>query len=152
MQPTPEINSEYPGFLQQAGFYVLQIPSAWLSLFDVIFLIVLIPVMDRIIYPRLDATGWHLSLRMRILIGQCRSFGELSKQVLKGRSNVFGSIANEGNFCHKLLVGMVFAILSICTAGGLEMMRLHYYWKDNKEHIHYQCIGMSRCNRIQQLA
>ena len=50
---------------------------------------------------------------------------------------------------------MVFAVLSICTAGGLEMMRLHYYWKDNKEHIHYQCIGMSRygdhkCNRIER--
>ncbi len=47
----------------------IQIPSAWLSLFDVIFLIILLPVMDRVIYPRLDASGHNLSLRVRILIG-----------------------------------------------------------------------------------
>ena len=36
---------------------------------------------------------------------------------------------------------MAFAVLSICTAGGLEMIRLDRYWKGGKENIHWQCIG-----------
>ena len=48
---------------------MFQIPAAWLSLFDVIFLIILIPLMDRVIYPYLDRKGFVLSLRIRILVG-----------------------------------------------------------------------------------
>ena len=47
-----------------------QIPTAWLSLFDVIFLLVLLPLMDRLVYPALNRRGWILNIRKRIVIGQ----------------------------------------------------------------------------------
>ena len=42
---------------------------AWLSLVDVSFVLVLIPVMDRVFYPWLDRKGWSLSVFTRISIG-----------------------------------------------------------------------------------
>ena len=42
---------------------------AWLSLVDVVFVLVLIPVMDRVLYPWLDRKGWGLSVFTRISIG-----------------------------------------------------------------------------------
>ena len=61
--------------------------------------------MDRVIYPRLDRSGHHLSLRCRIFIG------------------------------------MVFAVLSVTTAGALEAYRLSVYWKNGTEHVYHQNIG-----------
>ncbi|KAJ7377294.1 hypothetical protein OS493_030106 [Desmophyllum pertusum] len=46
-----------------------QVPPAWLSLVDVIFVLILIPVMDKWIYPWLDRKGWSLSVFTRISIG-----------------------------------------------------------------------------------
>ncbi|XP_064612168.1 solute carrier family 15 member 4-like [Liolophura sinensis] len=42
---------------------------AWLSLFDVVFVIMLIPVMDRLVYPRLDKAGCHFSMAKRMMVG-----------------------------------------------------------------------------------
>ena len=42
---------------------------AWLSLVDVVFVLVLIPIMDRVLYPWLDRKGWGLSVFTRISIG-----------------------------------------------------------------------------------
>ena len=42
---------------------------AWLSLVDVLFVLVLIPLMDKLVYPWLDMKGWSLSVFMRISIG-----------------------------------------------------------------------------------
>jgi len=47
------------------------IPAAWLSLFNVIFVLILLPVLDRIVYPILDRAQKSPSLRMRIMIGMC---------------------------------------------------------------------------------
>ena len=46
---------------------------AWLFLFDIIFLILLIPLFDRVIYPALDRRGYMLSPRLRIVIGMILS-------------------------------------------------------------------------------
>lgn len=46
-----------------------QIPAASLSVFDIVFLVVFIPIFDRVVYPFLDKKGYHLSLRSRIAIG-----------------------------------------------------------------------------------
>ena len=61
-----------------------QVPPAWLSLVDVIFVLILIPVMDKWIYPWLDRKGWSLSVFTRISIGKysnlfscCLKAGEL---------------------------------------------------------------------------
>lgn len=57
------------------------IPPASLSLADVLFVLILIPLMDKIIYPWLDRKGWKLSVFNRISIGKyddlCQMF-ELS--------------------------------------------------------------------------
>jgi len=42
---------------------------AWLSLVDVSFVLVLIPIMDKFVYPWLDKKGWSLSVFTRISIG-----------------------------------------------------------------------------------
>jgi peptide/histidine transporter 3/4 len=85
--------------------FLLQLPAAWLSLFDIVFLIILIPLMDRVVYPALDRRGRPLSLRVRMLIG------------------------------------MVFSLLAVACAGGLEMWRLDVYWANNTQNIHWQYIG-----------
>ncbi|XP_070572643.1 solute carrier family 15 member 4-like [Ptychodera flava] len=46
-----------------------QVPASWLMLFDVLLLLVLIPIMDRLVYPCLDRRGCHLSMLKRIAIG-----------------------------------------------------------------------------------
>ena len=43
---------------------------AWLSLVDVCFVLMLIPIMDNIVYPWLDKKGWQLSVFKRISIGE----------------------------------------------------------------------------------
>ena len=45
------------------------IAVAWLTLFDVIILLVLIPIMDRIIYPWIRRKGWNFSMVKRMIIG-----------------------------------------------------------------------------------
>ena len=42
---------------------------AWLFLFDIVFLILLIPLFDRVIYPALDRRGFMFSPQLRIMIG-----------------------------------------------------------------------------------
>ncbi|XP_063971234.1 solute carrier family 15 member 4-like [Lytechinus pictus] len=64
-------------------------PVAWLSLFDVVVVILLLPILDRCIYPRLIRRGYNISLFYRILFG------------------------------------MIFSMLSVLTAGGLELARKH---------------------------
>lgn len=49
------------------------IPAAWLTLFDVIFLLILIPVMDRLVYPYLDRHHIHLNLLFKISLGMAFS-------------------------------------------------------------------------------
>ncbi|WAR02042.1 S15A4-like protein [Mya arenaria] len=45
------------------------IAVAWLTLFDVVLLIILIPVMDKIIYPWINSQGWSFTMVKRILVG-----------------------------------------------------------------------------------
>ena len=51
---------------------------AWLFLFDIVFLILLIPLFDRVIYPELDRHGYMLSPRLRIMIGMVFSMFSVS--------------------------------------------------------------------------
>ncbi|XP_071789853.1 solute carrier family 15 member 4-like [Asterias amurensis] len=46
-----------------------QIPIAWLSLFDIIAVILLLPFLDRIIYPWLDRHGVNFTLLRRMTLG-----------------------------------------------------------------------------------
>ncbi|XP_077867801.1 solute carrier family 15 member 4-like [Saccoglossus kowalevskii] len=72
-----------------------QFPAAWLTLFDVVLLLILIPVMDRVIYPCLDKRGCHLSMLKRIAIG------------------------------------MIFSVLAMICAGGLEIIRKNCWENDD---------------------
>lgn len=49
------------------------IPAAWLTLFDVTFLLILIPVMDRLVYPYLDRHNIRLNLLFKISLGMAFS-------------------------------------------------------------------------------
>lgn len=46
------------------------VPPAWLSLVDISFVLILIPIMDKWIYPWLDRKGWSPSVFTRISIGK----------------------------------------------------------------------------------
>lgn len=46
------------------------VSPAWLSLVDIIFVLILIPILDKRIYPWLDRKGWSLSVFTRISIGK----------------------------------------------------------------------------------
>ena len=46
------------------------IPVASISLVDVLFVLILIPIMDKWIYPWLDRKGWSLSAFTRMSIGK----------------------------------------------------------------------------------
>lgn len=50
---------------------------AWLSLADVCFVLMLIPIMDKIVYPWLDKKGWRLSVFKRISIGFLFAMGSM---------------------------------------------------------------------------
>ena len=50
----------------------VKVVPAWLSLVDVSFVLVLIPIMDKLIYPWMDRKGWSLSIFTRISIGENR--------------------------------------------------------------------------------
>ena len=84
---------------------MFQIAAAWLSLFDVIFLILLLPLFDRLVYPRLDRAGLTPTLRGRIVIG------------------------------------MIFSVVAVCTAGVVETYRLAVYWRNGTENTYWQRIG-----------
>ncbi|XP_076346091.1 solute carrier family 15 member 4-like [Tachypleus tridentatus] len=45
------------------------IPAAWLTIFDVIFLLIFIPLLDQLIYPFLDQKNCQISLLLRIILG-----------------------------------------------------------------------------------
>ncbi|XP_059147178.1 solute carrier family 15 member 4-like isoform X2 [Physella acuta] len=45
------------------------IVAAWFSLFDAIFVIILLPLFDRVIYPRMAKAGYPFSFTKRIVIG-----------------------------------------------------------------------------------
>ncbi|GIY85087.1 hypothetical protein CDAR_398271 [Caerostris darwini] len=45
------------------------VPAAWLMLFNVLFLIIFIPLMNHIIYPCLDKRGIQISILTRMAIG-----------------------------------------------------------------------------------
>lgn len=46
------------------------VSPAWLSVVDIIFVLILIPILDKRIYPWLDRKGWSLSVFTRISIGK----------------------------------------------------------------------------------
>ena len=52
---------------KKEGVHVI---PAWLTLVDVSFVLVLIPIMDKLVYPWLDKKGWGLSIFTRISIGK----------------------------------------------------------------------------------
>lgn len=46
-----------------------KIPLAWLSLFNVAFVILIVPLLDRVIYPCLDSLKFNLTVRSRVIFG-----------------------------------------------------------------------------------
>lgn len=43
--------------------------AAWFSLFDVVFLIILLPLFDRVVYPYLKKRDMHVGIVCRISVG-----------------------------------------------------------------------------------
>jgi dipeptide/tripeptide permease len=46
-----------------------QFVAAWFAVFDIVFVIILIPVFDRIIYPRLARAGRPMGFVLRVSMG-----------------------------------------------------------------------------------
>ncbi|XP_035691080.1 solute carrier family 15 member 4-like [Branchiostoma floridae] len=68
--PAGQNNSELNG----GGLVKMQMPAAWLTLFDALLLLILIPVMDRVVYPWMDRRGCHFSVLKRISLGMFFGF------------------------------------------------------------------------------
>ncbi|ESO01894.1 hypothetical protein HELRODRAFT_149824, partial [Helobdella robusta] len=47
----------------------MTLPATWLSLFNIVFIILLVPLLDRVIYPFFDSRQISPTLRLRILTG-----------------------------------------------------------------------------------
>ena len=47
----------------------MQVPAAWLSLFDEAFVIAFLPLLDSCIYPSLGHLGLHLGIGSRMALG-----------------------------------------------------------------------------------
>jgi len=62
------------GFPQDGKGSNFNMPTAWLSLFDQVFILALIPLMNGVVYPTLDKIGVSVSLLTRIAIGMGFSF------------------------------------------------------------------------------
>jgi dipeptide/tripeptide permease len=56
-----EIRKPYDNFFQFV--------AAWFAVFDIVFVIILIPVFDRIIYPRLARAGRPMGFVLRVSMG-----------------------------------------------------------------------------------
>jgi len=83
---------------------------AWLSLFNVMFILVLLPLLDRVIYPLLDRRGISPSLRVRMLIGM---FFSVLAMVVAGcvetnRLDIYWH--NGTNHTHWQMIGMSYAL------------------------------------------
>lgn len=61
----------------KTGEVKVTVVPAWLSLVDVCFVLVLIPIMDKFVYPWLDRKGWHLNVFTRISIGFLFAIGSM---------------------------------------------------------------------------
>ncbi|KAK3589154.1 hypothetical protein CHS0354_017122 [Potamilus streckersoni] len=46
-----------------------QIVAAWLSLFDVVLLIVILPIMNKVVYPWISRSGYNFTMERRIALG-----------------------------------------------------------------------------------
>ncbi|XP_067125178.1 solute carrier family 15 member 4-like [Centruroides vittatus] len=61
------------------------VPAAWLTLFDIVFLLIFIPLMDRVIYPCLDRRGKKIPLLCRISLGMfCAVISMTGAGILEG--------------------------------------------------------------------
>jgi dipeptide/tripeptide permease len=79
----------------------VQVTAAWFSVFDVITLIIFLPLFDQVIYPWLERRwGRTVSVSRRILLG------------------------------------MVFATLSMVVAGVVEHFRLKTFWPNPPDSPH----------------
>jgi len=83
------------------------VPAAWLSLFNVLFILLLLPLLDRVIYPLLDRHGISPSLRVRMLIGMVISMLAMlvAGCVEKHRMDIYWN--NGTNHTHWQIIGTV---------------------------------------------
>lgn len=84
------------------------VPPAWLSLVDVIFVLILIPILDKRIYPWLDRKGWSLSVFTRI------SIGKFNDHLILVFFNIVNSFPSGiRGLCYKFFFDMLFPHISI---------------------------------------
>lgn len=50
------------------------IPVAWLSLFDILVILALLPILDRVIYPCFEKMGRPITVSMRFVLGMVCAF------------------------------------------------------------------------------
>ena len=94
---------------------MLQIPTAWLSLFDVIFVLLVLPFVDRVLYPALDRRGWKLSTRQRIVIGMFFAFASVAVAGFVEHKRLNAYWHTELLDGHEVLVNhTVFQIIGAC--------------------------------------
>lgn len=83
-----------------------KVPPAWLSLVDVVFVLILIPIMDKWIYPWLDRKGWSPSVFTRISIGKLTYlylFSIYTLRYLEIKAHELGSLAFFSPWTHPSL-------------------------------------------------
>jgi len=84
----------------------VKVPAAWLSLFNVVFILALLPLLDRVIYPLLDRRGISPSLRVRMVIGMVFSLLAMLVAGCVERIRLDVYWHNETNHTHWQMIGM----------------------------------------------
>jgi len=105
------------------------VPAAWLSLFNVVFILTLLPLLDRIVYPLLDRRGISPSLRVRMLIGMMFSVMAMlvAGCVERNRLDIYWH--NGTNHTHWQMIGLFFCAFVLSTAATGSVCTVFLVWK-----------------------
>ena len=92
-------------------------PSAWITLFDQLFILFLIPLLNFAIYPVLDRKSVSLSPLSRMSkYNQLRFFKEKDQYLIKYL-----------NFPYYAVIGMLISLFAVLAAAVVEHLRLEQW-------------------------
>ncbi|GFG29063.1 hypothetical protein Cfor_02093 [Coptotermes formosanus] len=116
------------GFPQDGQGSNFNMPTAWLSLFDQVFILALIPLMNGVVYPTLDKIGVNVSLLTRIAIGMGLSLlaavsaGVLEFLSLQRWKEGYGIVQVIHNWTYNATdISLLWQIPQYCLVGSAEV-------------------------------
>ncbi|KAL3856879.1 hypothetical protein ACJMK2_011587 [Sinanodonta woodiana] len=105
-----------------------QIVAAWLSLFDVVLLILILPIMNKFVYPWISRRGYNFTMEKRIALGLVFSvFAAFSAGLVeKFRLQILYSGYNESSCCYRC-INQVIGNFNYCAADMSILYQIPQY-------------------------